>query len=261
MSSAATHGAGAGVNTARVARLLLRGAALSMRHPFGRLRSLPALGACVTAICFAIPGCFREQDECVEGTLGFCENNALVTCEHAYSDDSAPMKVFRRACGDQTCRVPIADRPGALVGIADCFPGECLADADCPTSSPHCTLEMTCVQCRDDNADCPAELPSCVKQQCVECRLGTQCATGYCDPTQYRCALECVTDSECAAERPRCADNHCRCLQDSDCVPPFRCDCGRWGRCVTESFVTQSCSGDAGGVEAGAAAAGGADGG
>jgi hypothetical protein len=129
---------------------------------------------------------------------------------------------------------------------------QCQGSADCPAATPHCTVDLHCVQCIDsqdcafplqcervrgqcnprchDEPDCPSSAPTCDEEHgvCAFCTTSDICASDepVCDFATGLCK-KCTADVQCPLGRPYCdlgsgACLHCR--TDADCPSGSRCD-------------------------------------
>jgi hypothetical protein len=128
----------------------------------------------------------------------------------------------------------------------------CLLDADCTSSDvPRCEPALhVCVECVGLTGDCANQSKSrCnrVTNKCaLPCATNGDCASGVCDTGQGVCA-QCLNDSQCKPDNPRCVQERCvGCLSAQDCPPREHCwqtacvacvtdaDCPEGGTCSTD---------------------------
>jgi hypothetical protein len=146
------------------------------------------------------------------------------------------------ACGTQTWSFDgDASAPG------------CSVDTDCTISGLHCDpASGQCVACVEDSQCTQPGLPRCdsTLQQCVQCGLPDDCASGQiCEPTSHTCLTSCADGGACpggtVCSQPRgvcvgcsgdpdcassssghvcdTANGQCvQCLQDAQCTSPTR---------------------------------------
>jgi Cys-rich repeat protein len=149
----------------------------------------------------------------------YCDSIAKV-CVECLTDTNCGKKVcdpITRTCQDcQTSGDCSGNSPYCSSG--DCV--ECLTAGNCPNDAETCdTLEGKCVATCGDDADC------------------TDRARTICAVDRALC-VECLTDTECDAAKPRCLADRCRqCATDADCA-----DDKPW--CLVERWECKECAAD-----------------
>lgn len=101
--------------------------------------------------------------------------------------------------------------------------GSCTNNDDCDASSPVCSVDKKCVQCKIDD-DCDASSPVCAVNKCVQCQVDNDCGSfsPFCFDSQ---CVECGNDNDCS-EGLECSSNNCRqpvCTNNDDCQDGFDC--------------------------------------
>lgn len=119
-----------------------------------------------------------------------------------------------------------------------CDPGTgwctgCLKDGDCPAQLPFCS-QQSCVECRTD-ADCSGG-DKCLGGQCGTCDYNVTCGAGlFCTSDNPivragHCTATCAQASDCSQGHPVCWQNAAcgTCASDADCPADNQCF---WGFC------------------------------
>jgi Cys-rich repeat protein len=184
------------------------------------VRALPAL-ASLLGIALTLSGCGELSLNLPIGDAGL-----------APSEEAGPAGSGITPC---TTAAQCVDAGGATtcdVEAGACV--ECLSNADCSGSTPHC-VRGACVSCTTD-ADCATgmvcntHIPRCETM----CSNGTQCDNGPCS-TEYGYCVECLSDLDCTtAGLPYCDEPPavglcvgCRSNADCDgsvCGPSLHCE-------------------------------------
>jgi MYXO-CTERM domain-containing protein len=212
-----------------------------------------------TACTGATPVCDVATSSCVgcltnancAGATPIC-NAATLSCRACNSNND---------CGGAT---PYCDDLAGSARLGTCV--SCIADANCPPSTPRCALTSnSCVQCLS-GADCGGDTPVCSGGTCTACASdadctstpatpacevwggcgqcsatnGTQCTGGdaVCDFPTGTC-VACEFNSDCAGSTPTCnATTHTcdPCATNADCA-----NNPSGPACVTSGMKVGSC--------------------
>jgi hypothetical protein len=138
--------------------------------------------------------------------------------------DSAGPGVSEGSPGDASSidEVAAAAESSAMLPETGAAAG-CRSDADCHGENHRCQPGLhICVQCIGEPADC-ARQGAESKCNLVNYTCGVPCATDrdctapdVCD-SQGVCT-DCLSSSQCPTDQPRCVNEECVCLSNSDCA-------------------------------------------
>lgn len=207
-----------------------------------------------------------DDRDCGQGS---CVNNECVECVDS-SDCLVPNSCAARTCRNNVCVDGTAEDIPAQCALSGGGPGrcnaqgacvECLADGDCPGSTPFCSAAGACIQCRsgadcdsgvcDDNGTCGGCVTAMDCPAPVACK-GFDCRDRTCEPVNFgpdrSCALllgvnsgvcnglgecvECVEDAQCPGGV--CSAGNC-----VPCVEPA--DCGTSSDCLQRTCEDNQC--------------------
>lgn len=147
--------------------------------------------------------------------------------------------------------------PGGTDGGPGSTVIHCSTQAQCAdAAAPLCNVEAgACVNCLS-NADCSGSTPHCLRGGCVSCTGDADCSPGMvCNTHIPRCATSCMITAQCSAGKQlQCATDYgycVECLGDYDCQSqniglPFCYEPPAVGLCVecrtsTDCKVGQIC--------------------
>jgi len=178
---------------------------------------------------------------CGDGTLELFPSSDAGTGADASASASADADLDAPATDTNGDALASPDHAGTAV---EAGPGGCTSDADCTSpDAPRCEpTRHVCVQCVGLPGDCatpPETKCNRVTNTCaLPCTTSADCsAPDVCDPSQGACA-DCLVDTQCSSDTPRCVDEECvDCVVSQDCPSPQRCwqltcvDCVTNGDC------------------------------